>query len=79
MFWRQGKGPFTSTQMKDLHQLFLENAKLNPDLIILVKVSRTAPYKTMVDIMDELEIANMSKFSLIPMTEDEAKMIEAHL
>jgi biopolymer transport protein ExbD len=79
MFWQMGKGTLTSTSMKDLHQLFIENAKLNPDLIILVKVNRTAPYSVMVDIMDELEIANMSKFSLIPMTPDEAKTVEAHL
>jgi biopolymer transport protein ExbD len=82
MLWQMGevgKGTLATTTMKDLHQLFIDNAKLNPDLIILVKVNRTAPYETMVDIMDELEIANMSKFSLIPMTEDESKMIEAHL
>ena len=72
------KVPLAPTSMKDLHQVFVENAKLNPDLIILVKVNRNAHYEKMVDIMDELEIANMSKFSLIPMTQEEAQLVEAH-
>ena len=77
MFYTLGKGAMTPTSMKDLNALFLDNVKLNTDLIILVKVSRQAKYNSMVDIMDELEIANMSRFSLIPMTPEDAKLIEA--
>ena len=79
MFYRMGKAPLSSSALKDLHVLFVENTKLNPELVILVKVNRQARYEVMVDIMDELEIADMHRFSLIPMTQDEAKMIEAQL
>lgn len=78
MFYKMGDGPLTSTSIKDLNALFMDNIKLNPDLIILVKVSRQARYNDMVDIMDELEIANMTRFSLVPMTDDDAKMLEGH-
>lgn len=77
MFYKIGRGALTSTSMKDLNSLFTENAKLNPELVILVKVDRKAPYATMVDLMDELEIAEMTKFSLIAMTPEEATMIGA--
>lgn len=75
--YRMATGPLVTTAMKDLGQLFTENARLNPELIVLVKVQRTAKYETMVDTMDELEIANMSRFSLVPMTEEETKEVEA--
>ncbi len=79
MFWQVGDGTITQTALKDLHTLFIEHSKLNPSLIILVKLDRTAPYNDMVNVMDELEIANMQKFSLIPMTDEESHKIEAHL
>ncbi len=66
-----------STAMKDLEELFIENSKLNPELIILAKLHREARYETMVDVMDELEIAGMSRFSLVPMEEEDLEMLEA--
>jgi biopolymer transport protein ExbD len=80
MFYQMGgKGSMTSVGIKELHTLFLESSKLNPQLIILVKLNREAPYKMMVDIMDELEMANMQRFSLVPMSDEEAKKIEAQI
>ena len=63
--------------MDALNDLFTETPTLNPELIILVKVDRQSPYSAMVDIMDELEIARMTKFSVIAMTADESAMIGA--
>jgi biopolymer transport protein ExbD len=79
MFYQSGKGAMSSVLMKDLHTLFIDSSKLNPDLIILVKLNREAPYEMMVNIMDELEIANMQRFSLIPMSDEEVKKIEAQI
>jgi biopolymer transport protein ExbD len=76
-FYRMAQGPLAPSSMKDLGQLFTDNLKLNPELIVLVKVNRGAKYETMVDTMDELEIANMSRFSLVPMSDEEAKEVEA--
>lgn len=76
IYYRKATGPLESTSMKDLEELFREEERLNPDLIILVKVNRTARYETMVDIMDELELAEMTRFSLVPMLEEETKEVE---
>jgi biopolymer transport protein ExbD len=76
-FYRLGDGALEATSMKDLQNLFKDNAKLNPELIILVKLHREARYEMMVDIMDELEISGMQRFSLIPMTDEDLKLLEA--
>jgi biopolymer transport protein ExbD len=78
-FYQIAKGDLVSTAMKDLEELFIENSKLNPELIILVKLHRNARYEIMVDVMDELEIAGMSRFSLIPMDEEDLELLEANL
>ncbi len=77
IYYRSAKGPLESTAMKDLGELFREEERLNPELIILVKINRTARYETMVDIMDELELAEMTRFSLVPMLEEESAEVEA--
>ena len=77
LFYRMAKGPITGTAMKDVGQVFVDNHKLNPELIILVKVNRDARYATMVRVMDELELAEMTRFSLIPMEEEDIKAVEA--
>jgi biopolymer transport protein ExbD len=76
-FFRLGDGGLQATSMKDLQELFKDNARLNPELIILVKLHREARYEMMVDIMDELEVAGMQRFSLVPMTEEDLKLLEA--
>ena len=76
-FYQMGPGDLVSTAMKDLEELFIENSKLNPELIILAKLHRNARYEIMVDVMDELEIAGMSRFSLVPMEQEDLEMLEA--
>jgi biopolymer transport protein ExbD len=77
--YQMAKGDLVGTSMGDLEELFIENSKLNPELIILVKLHRNARYEMMVDIMDELEIAGMSRFSLIPMEQEDLDLLEANL
>jgi biopolymer transport protein ExbD len=76
-FYRLGDGPLQSTAMKDLNDLFTDQAKLNPELIILVKLHREARYEMMVDIMDELEVSGMQRFSLVPMTDEDLELLGA--
>ena len=41
-----------------------------------MKINRKARYEPMVDMMDTLEDAHMQRFSLIPMTDEDAAMVE---
>ena len=71
--YRMGTGPLVPIQRKELRRHFQDQVKLNPDLIILVKVDRKAKYEDMVNMMDELEFANMERFSLVELTPQEAE------
>ncbi len=77
IYYRKATGPLESTAMKDLVTFFTDEHQLNPELIVLVKVHRDARYETMVDVMDELELAEMTRFSLVPMKPEEVKEVEA--
>ena len=77
MFFKIGKTELAPITWPELEPTFRANADANPNLIILVKINRKARYEPMVDMMDTLEDAHMQRFSLIPMTEAEAEMLEA--
>lgn len=76
IYYRMGTGALQSAEFNGLVNLFQDNFKLNPELIVLVKVSRTASYNMMVDIMDSLDLAQMKRFSLIAMKDEDVKEVE---
>ena len=76
MYYRMGTGGIGQTAKKDLIELFQENERRNPELIILAKVDRGAPYATMVDVMDALALAEMKRFSLVPLPAEDASRVE---
>ncbi len=58
-----------------LGRLLKERNAANPKLITLIKVDGKAKYIDMVDIMDELNINSITRFSLAPMLDDDKKLI----
>jgi biopolymer transport protein ExbD len=76
MFYKIGKSEIGPIIWSDLEPTFRANVEANPNLIILVKINRKARYEPMVDMMDTLEDAHMQRFSLIPMTDEDAAMVE---
>ncbi|MBC8426729.1 biopolymer transporter ExbD [bacterium] len=77
MFFKIGKSEIWPIAWEELAETFTSNADENPELIVLVKIHRSARYEPMVDMMDTLEDAHMQRFSLIPMTDDDAATLEA--
>ncbi|MEO0092821.1 MAG: biopolymer transporter ExbD [candidate division WOR-3 bacterium] len=45
----------------------------NKELVVALRVSRSAPYKTMIDVFDELKLAKAERISLIPVKEEGAQ------
>jgi biopolymer transport protein ExbD len=77
IYYKMGTGDLQPVEFNGLINLWETTAKLNPELIILVKVSRQASYNTMVDIMDDLDLADIPKrFSLVAMKEEDIKVVE---
>jgi biopolymer transport protein ExbD len=67
IFWNMGTELPKKIAFAELRPLLLERSRANPKLITLVKVDREGTYTMMVDIMDELNLANITRFSLAPM------------
>jgi biopolymer transport protein ExbD len=71
---QRGLAEATWDELRDILVLELD---YNPDLIVLVKVDRNAQYEKMVDVLDALDEARISRFSVIPMTEADKAVIGA--
>jgi biopolymer transport protein ExbD len=61
--------------MDDLHTFLAEQIKEKPKLTVLLKVDRKARYHLTVDILDELQMAKINRFSLQPLTEEDLKLL----
>lgn len=70
-----GNAPPTPMNWDQLAPTFEAGGKVNPNLVILVKLHREARYERMVDMMDTLDEAKMQRFSVVPMTDDDVRRL----
>ncbi len=70
---RQGLNPVTWDELREVVVL---EADYNPELIVLAKVDRKAKYEAMVDLLDTFSDAQMSRFSVIPLTDADKAALE---
>ena len=77
IYWSMGNEPTAIKKItfKELRPLLVERLRSIPKLITLVQIDRDAKYNDMVDIMDELNLANITKFSFAPMKDADKKLI----
>ena len=75
-YWRRGKDPWARSEAARLAAV-LQPYRGNKELVILIKIDREAKFNNMVDIIDELDLANLTRFSLATLTQDEKKEVEA--
>jgi biopolymer transport protein ExbD len=67
------------SRAKSIHalgKLLFDSQKANPKLITLLKIDRKAKYVDMVNIMDEMNLAEITRFSLAPMGDVDKKILE---
>ena len=67
MYWNMAVEPPQKIEWKDFGKFLRQKASDNPRLITLIKIDRKGKYSMMVDIMDEMNVAQFSKFSIAPM------------
>jgi len=60
----------------ELRQLLREQTKSNEKLVIVVKISEKAKYRHLVDVIDELNLMKIDRFSLDDYTEQDALEIK---
>jgi biopolymer transport protein ExbD len=76
-FWSLAKEPYKEAKIDELEKIFAAEGKRNPKLVVLVKVDRKVKYKYMVNLIDQLQFAELNRFSLAPLNPEEKKEVEA--
>ncbi|MEW6061568.1 MAG: biopolymer transporter ExbD [Bacteroidota bacterium] len=82
IFWNIGtekpttvEGTNKKEKLVALGKLLKDRNRANPKLITLIKVDGKAKYIDMVDVMDELNINDITRFSIAPMLDEDKKII----
>jgi len=76
VMWRHASDPFAKTSITNLVNV-LKPYKGNKELVVVIKIDKEAKFHNMVDIIDELDLANLTRFSLGTMTDAEKKEVES--
>jgi biopolymer transport protein ExbD len=74
-YFKRGTDPWARTTVGGLTDVF-KGYKGNKDLVVLIKIDREAKFNNMVDIIDELDTAQLTRFSLATLTPEEKKEVE---
>ena len=76
IFWNMGTDAPRALDVNTLRAFLQERINTNPTMITLVKVDRKCKYFNMVRIIDELHLANITRYSLAPLLEQDKKIVE---
>jgi len=63
-------------KFEDLKKFLIETSSQNPKLVVLLKIDRKGKFNYMVDVIDELNMAKLDRFSIAPMTDIDLKEME---
>lgn len=65
----------TNYSKDGMRKILLEQSKANRDLMVLIKPMDNSRYENMVDILDEVVIANITRYAIVEFTEDDKAKI----
>jgi biopolymer transport protein ExbD len=74
-YWRNSADPWARSAVEDLTTV-LDRFRNDNSKIVLVKVDREAKFTYMVTIIDELDLAKLTRFSLQTLKPEEKKEVE---
>ena len=75
VMWKRGTDPFARTSVTGLVGV-LKAFRDNKELVVVIKIDKEAKFHNMVDIIDELDLASLTRFSLGTLTDAEKKEVE---
>ena len=76
VYWKRGTDPWARTDVEKLTDVF-NGFRNNKDLVVVIKIDREARFNNMVKIIDELDMANLTRFSLATLTPQEKQEVQA--
>ena len=75
IFWNFGTDAPRPVDWNNLRAFLKDKSGANPNMICLVKIDRKAKYSSSVRMIDELHLANITRFSLAPLLDADKKII----
>lgn len=76
LFFSKGLGAPEKIEFSTLPAFLKDKYREDPNAVILVKIDRKAKYQLMVDIIDELNLAKLSKYSVGTLAEEEKEELK---
>lgn len=78
MYWNMADDPDhpAPVTVAQLSPIIRSHAAADDRLVVVIKIDKEASFHDMVDIIDELDLAHMTRFSMAPLTDDERREIE---
>jgi biopolymer transport protein ExbD len=76
IYWRDAQNPWARTDMTSVPTV-LKPWKGNKEKVVVIRIDRDAKFNSMVKMIDELDLANLTRFSLQTLTPDEKKEVES--
>ncbi len=76
IYWNKGNDPkLQKVSFADLRKFLIDQDHSTYKMVTLIKIDREAKYNDMVDLIDEINLANISRFSITPMDETDKKLM----
>ncbi len=75
VFWNTGTEKPHSLEFNNLQKFFEKQLADNPKIIVLIKLDRKSKFHCMVDIIDDLNLAKLERFSIAPMNDQDKKFL----
>ena len=75
VFWSVGIESPKRIERDKLLDFLKEKWAANPKLVTVMKFDRAGKYSTMVDLIDELNVSGINRFSLAPMEDNDKALI----
>ncbi len=76
LYWKRGDTPFNRSAANQLREVLAQFDGQN-EIIVVVKVDREAEFENMVNALDELHAAKLTRFSINPLEDKEKLEVEA--
>ncbi len=74
-YFNIGKDLPEEIEFDEIVQLIHDEVEANDKLVTLIKIQRSASYNQMVNIMDEMQVGEIDRFSITTMEQDEVEEV----
>lgn len=74
-YWNVGKDSPAEIAFDEIVKLIQDEVEENDKLVTLIKIQRSASYNMMVNIMDEMQVGEIDRFSITVMEQEEVEEV----